>query len=114
MQRILSLLTEHPAALSLPLDVRATAFQKRVWTALQQIPRGETRSYSEIALSLGQPTAARAVARACAQNPVAVVVPCHRVVGSNGKLTGYRWGIERKHKLLALEGNAHFLGRPRK
>ena len=79
VQRLLSLLTEHPAALSLPLDVRATAFQKRVWKALQQVPRGETRSYREIAESLGQPSAARAVARACSQNPVAVVVPCHRV-----------------------------------
>ncbi len=114
VQQVVSRMTEHPAALDLPLDVRATAFQKRVWTALQQVPRGETRSYSEIAKSLGQPTAARAVARACSQNPVAVVVPCHRVVGSSGALTGYRWGIERKQKLLALEGNAHFLCRPRK
>ncbi|MHB1743703.1 MAG: methylated-DNA--[protein]-cysteine S-methyltransferase, partial [Acidobacteriaceae bacterium] len=103
VQRILSLLTEHPAALDLPLDVRATAFQRRVWEALQQIPCGETRSYSEIALSLGQPTAARAVARACSQNPVAVVVPCHRVVGKRGQLTGYRWGLERKQKLLGME-----------
>ncbi len=114
VQRILSLLTEHPAALDLPLDVRATAFQRRVWEALQQIPCGETRSYSEIAVSLGQPTAARAVARACAQNPVAVAVPCHRVVGSSGALTGYRWGLDRKQKLLGMECDAHFLGRPRK
>jgi AraC family transcriptional regulator of adaptative response/methylated-DNA-[protein]-cysteine methyltransferase len=100
---ILSQLTEHPASLRLPLDVRATAFQQRVWQALQQIPRGQTRSYSEVARELGQPTAVRAVARACASNPVAVAVPCHRVVGSNGSLTGYRWGVERKRQLLALE-----------
>ncbi len=103
VQQVLSHLTEHSVALDLPLDVRATAFQKRVWEALQQIPRGETRSYGEIAESLGQPSAARAVARACSQNPVAVVIPCHRVVGSNGKLTGYRWGLERKQKLLGME-----------
>jgi AraC family transcriptional regulator of adaptative response/methylated-DNA-[protein]-cysteine methyltransferase len=75
----------------------------RVWEALRRIPRGETVSYAQLAQSLGQPTAARAVARACATNPVAVVVPCHRVIGSNGKLTGYRWGVERKEKLLELE-----------
>jgi AraC family transcriptional regulator of adaptative response/methylated-DNA-[protein]-cysteine methyltransferase len=114
VQQVLSHLTEHPAALDLPLDVRATAFQKRVWTALQQIPRGETRSYGEIADSLGKPSAARAVARACSQNPVAVVIPCHRVVGKSGRLTGYRWGLQRKQDLLALEGNSHFLGLPRK
>ena len=114
VRQVLGQLTEHPAALDLPLDVRATAFQKRVWTALQQIPRGETRSYGEIAESLGQPSAARAVARACSQNPVAVVIPCHRVVGKSGRLTGYRWGLQRKQDLLALESNSHFLGRPRK
>jgi AraC family transcriptional regulator of adaptative response/methylated-DNA-[protein]-cysteine methyltransferase len=114
VQQVLSHLTEHPAALDLPLDVRATAFQKRVWTALQQIPRGETRSYGEIADSLGKPSAARAVARACSQNPVAIVIPCHRVVGKSGRLTGYRWGLQRKQDLLALEGNSHFLGLPRK
>jgi AraC family transcriptional regulator, regulatory protein of adaptative response / methylated-DNA-[protein]-cysteine methyltransferase len=114
VRQILSQLSEHPAALDLPLDVRATAFQKRVWTALQQIPRGETRSYSEIAKSLGQPTAARAVARACSQNPVAVVIPCHRVVGKSGRLTGYRWGLQRKQNLLALEDESRFLSTPRK
>jgi AraC family transcriptional regulator of adaptative response/methylated-DNA-[protein]-cysteine methyltransferase len=111
---VLNQMTEHPAALDLPLDVRATAFQKRVWTALQQIPRGETRSYGEIAESMGQPSAARAVARACSQNPVAVVIPCHRVVGKSGRLTGYRWGLQRKQDLLALESNSPFLGQPRK
>ena len=90
----------HP---SLPLDIRATAFQRRVWEYLQQIPRGETRSYSEVARDLGMPKATRAVARACATNPVAVAIPCHRVVRKNGDMSGYRWGIERKEKLLALE-----------
>ena len=114
VRQVLSQLSEHPAALDLPLDVRATAFQKRVWTALQRIPRGETRSYGEIAESLGQPSAARAVARACSQNPVAVVIPCHRVVGNSGRLTGYRWGVQRKQELLSLESHSPFLGQPRK
>jgi AraC family transcriptional regulator, regulatory protein of adaptative response / methylated-DNA-[protein]-cysteine methyltransferase len=100
---VLSQFTEHPAALDLPLDLRATAFQMRVWEALRRIPRGETRTYAELAKSLGNPKAYRAVARACATNPVAVVIPCHRVIGSDGKLTGYRWGEERKKKLLDLE-----------
>jgi AraC family transcriptional regulator of adaptative response/methylated-DNA-[protein]-cysteine methyltransferase len=95
--------TEHPLAATFPLDVRATAFQQRVWKALQQIPRGETRSYSELARELGKPTAARAVAAACGANPIALAVPCHRVVGQDGSLTGYRWGVERKRKLLAAE-----------
>ncbi len=98
-----SQLSEHPTAARFPLDVRATAFQQRVWKALQGIPRGETRSYSELATELGAPTATRAVAGACAANPVAMVVPCHRVVGKDGSLTGYRWGVERKKKLLAAE-----------
>lgn len=87
----------------LPLDVRATAFQWRVWQELCKIPRGSTRSYSEIARALGQPTATRAVARACATNPASVVIPCHRVVGADGSLTGYRWGLERKQTLLDEE-----------
>lgn len=95
--------------IDLPLDVQATAFQTRVWEALREIPYGETRSYSDIAKELNQPTATRAVARACATNPVAVVTPCHRVVRENGELSGYRWGIERKKKLLlhekAIDGN---------
>jgi AraC family transcriptional regulator, regulatory protein of adaptative response / methylated-DNA-[protein]-cysteine methyltransferase len=114
VRQVLTQLSEHPVALDLPLDVRATAFQKRVWTALQQIPRGETRTYGEIARSLGQPTAVRAVARACSQNPVAVVIPCHRVVGKSGRLTGYRWGLQRKQNLLALEDESRFLSAPRK
>jgi AraC family transcriptional regulator, regulatory protein of adaptative response / methylated-DNA-[protein]-cysteine methyltransferase len=87
----------------LPVDVRATAFQRRVWEALRRIPRGETRSYSEVARSLGHPRAVRAVAHACAVNPVALVVPCHRVVRGDGSLAGYRWGIERKRVLLDRE-----------
>ncbi|MFP5250080.1 MAG: bifunctional transcriptional activator/DNA repair enzyme AdaA [Acidobacteriota bacterium] len=88
------------------LDLRGTVFQLRVWNALQQIPRGETRSYSQLAGELGNPKATRAVARACAQNRIALVVPCHRVVGADGKLTGYRWGVERKRKLLEVEKKA--------
>jgi AraC family transcriptional regulator of adaptative response/methylated-DNA-[protein]-cysteine methyltransferase len=87
----------------LPLDVKATAFQRKVWQALQQIPRGQTRSYQEIARSIGQPTAARAVARACATNRIAVAIPCHRVVREDGNLAGYRWGLQRKKQLLDLE-----------
>jgi AraC family transcriptional regulator of adaptative response/methylated-DNA-[protein]-cysteine methyltransferase len=103
LQKVVSQLTEHPLAVDLPLDIRATAFQRRVWEKLQTIPRGETRSYARIAADIGQPTAVRAVARACASNPVAVIIPCHRVVASDGKLTGYRWGVERKKQLLKLE-----------
>ena len=89
--------------LSLPLDVQGTAFQRRVWRALQAIPPGRTASYGEVAASLGQPSAARAVARACATNGVALAIPCHRVVGADGRLSGYRWGVERKRALLAAE-----------
>ena len=89
---------------SLDLDLRGTAFQLRVWQALRAIPRGETRSYSGLARELGEPKAVRAVARACATNRVALVVPCHRVVGASGALTGYRWGMERKRLILEAEG----------
>ncbi|MGO9336092.1 MAG: bifunctional transcriptional activator/DNA repair enzyme AdaA [Terracidiphilus sp.] len=85
------------------LDLRGTVFQLRVWQALRAIPRGETRSYSQLARDMGEPKATRAVARACALNRVAVVVPCHRVVGASGSLTGYRWGVERKRQLLEME-----------
>ncbi len=88
---------------SVPLDVRASVFQRQVWQALQAIPYGETRSYREVAEALGQPSASRAVAGACAANPVALVVPCHRVVRSGGAISGYRWGVERKKALLASE-----------
>jgi AraC family transcriptional regulator of adaptative response/methylated-DNA-[protein]-cysteine methyltransferase len=88
---------------ALPLDIRATAFQRRVWTYLQSIPFGATRSYSEVAMAIGEPTASRAVARACATNPVAVAIPCHRVVRKDGDVSGYRWGVERKTELLKME-----------
>jgi AraC family transcriptional regulator of adaptative response/methylated-DNA-[protein]-cysteine methyltransferase len=85
------------------LDLRGTVFQLRVWQALRAIPRGETRSYSQLAREMGEPKATRAVARACALNRVALLVPCHRVVGASGSLTGYRWGVERKRQLLEME-----------
>jgi AraC family transcriptional regulator, regulatory protein of adaptative response / methylated-DNA-[protein]-cysteine methyltransferase len=88
---------------ALPLDIRATAFQRRVWTYLQKIPFGATRSYSQVAKAIGRPSATRAVARACATNPVAVAIPCHRVVHQDGSMGGYRWGIERKKALLEME-----------
>jgi AraC family transcriptional regulator of adaptative response/methylated-DNA-[protein]-cysteine methyltransferase len=100
---VLSQTTEHPLAATFPLDIRATAFQQRVWRALQQVPRGQTRSYSALARELGKPTAARAVAAACAANPVALAVPCHRAVAADGSLAGYRWGLQRKQKILAAE-----------
>ena len=100
---VLSQTTEHPLAATFPLDVRATAFQQRVWRALQQVPRGQTRSYSALARSLGSPTAARAVAAACAANPVALAIPCHRAIAQDGSLAGYCWGLQRKQKLLAAE-----------
>jgi AraC family transcriptional regulator of adaptative response/methylated-DNA-[protein]-cysteine methyltransferase len=93
----------HLAALDLPIDVQATAFQWKVWRALQRIPYGETRTYSDVAKSIGKPAAVRAVARACATNPVALVVPCHRVVPVAGGMGGYRWGTERKATLLTRE-----------
>ncbi|MHB1423001.1 MAG: methylated-DNA--[protein]-cysteine S-methyltransferase [Gemmataceae bacterium] len=89
--------------LDLPLDVRATAFQGRVWQELRGIPYGSTRSYSDIARAVGRPSAVRAVARACATNPVSLVIPCHRVVREDGGLGGYRWGLERKQALLNQE-----------
>jgi AraC family transcriptional regulator of adaptative response/methylated-DNA-[protein]-cysteine methyltransferase len=87
----------------LPLDIRGTAFQLRVWQALTRIPAGQTLSYAALARSIGAPTSARAVARACASNHIAVLVPCHRVVASDGALTGYKWGIDRKRRLLRKE-----------
>lgn len=87
----------------LPLDIRATAFQRRVWTYLQSLGLGETNSYSQVAKAIRRPSAVRAVARACATNPVAIVIPCHRVVRSNGESGGYRWGMQRKEKLLQME-----------
>ena len=92
--------------LNLPVDVQATAFRWRVWEALQAIPYGSTRSYSEVAAAIGQPAAVRAVAHACATNPVAVVIPCHRVIQTGGGLGGYRWGLGRKRTLLQTERGA--------
>lgn len=89
--------------LDLPLDLQATAFQRRVWEALRAIPPGQTRSYSAVAAAIGQPAATRAVAQACASNPVAMVIPCHRVIREDGSLGGYRWGVERKRQLLEHE-----------
>jgi AraC family transcriptional regulator, regulatory protein of adaptative response / methylated-DNA-[protein]-cysteine methyltransferase len=103
VQPLLATLQGGNTTIDLPLDIRATAFQKRVWEMLRQIPRGETRSYTEVARQIGDPQAVRAVARACATNPVAIAVPCHRVVRSDGDLAGYRWGLERKKKLLEAE-----------
>lgn len=100
---VLAFIEEPRAGLALPLDLRGTAFQLRVWEALRRIPPGETRSYAELAVMAGAPSAVRAVARGCARNPVALAVPCHRVVGSDGALTGYRWGVPRKRALLERE-----------
>jgi AraC family transcriptional regulator of adaptative response/methylated-DNA-[protein]-cysteine methyltransferase len=95
---------EAPAlGLDLPLDLRGTAFQERVWQALREIPVGSTASYAQIAQRIGAPTSFRAVAQACAANSLAVAIPCHRVVRSNGDLSGYRWGVERKRQLLDRE-----------
>ena len=90
-------------SVDLPLDVQATAFQRRVWQELQKIPRGSTRTYTQVARAIGRPTAVRAVARACATNPVSIVVPCHRVVREDGNLAGYRWGLSRKQALIEHE-----------
>lgn len=90
-------------ATQLPLDIRGTAFQRRVWQTLCQIPSGTTVTYSEIAKRIGRPKASHAVAAACAANKIGVAIPCHRVVRKDGSLTGYRWGIERKRALLAME-----------
>ena len=100
---LLAKMTARESNAALPLDIRATAFQRRVWTCLQSIPFGATRSYSQVAKAIGQPSASRAVARACAANPVAVAIPCHRVVREDGSISGYRWGVERKKTLLELE-----------
>jgi AraC family transcriptional regulator of adaptative response/methylated-DNA-[protein]-cysteine methyltransferase len=106
LQKILAHLRGREPHLDLPTDVQATAFQRRVWEELRRIPYGATRTYSEVARSIGRPTAIRAVARACATNPVSVVVPCHRVVREDGNLAGYRWGLDRKRSLLESEDAA--------
>ena len=103
MAQVVACVDDPRLGLALPLDVRGTAFQQRVWRALRKIGPGSTASYAEIAARIGRPGAARAVARACATNPVALAIPCHRVVRTDGELSGYRWGIERKRALLARE-----------
>ena len=101
--QVVAMVEEPRRGLTLPLDIRGTAFQQRVWQALSAIPPGETRSYAELAAAIGAPRSVRAVAGACAANPIAVAVPCHRAVRGDGALAGYRWGIERKRALLARE-----------
>ena len=105
VQQVVTLIERPGAAHHLPLDVQGTAFQQQVWAALQTIRPGTTTTYSDLAQRIGKPSAVRAVAGACAANPVAVAVPCHRVVKSDGSLSGYRWGVERKRELLAREEN---------
>ena len=105
-EEVVGCITDPGREPDLPLDIRGTAFQAQVWRALQKIPPGQTRSYSEIAAALGRPKAVRAVAQACAGNKLAVLVPCHRAVRNDGRLAGYRWGVERKRALLAAEREA--------
>jgi AraC family transcriptional regulator, regulatory protein of adaptative response / methylated-DNA-[protein]-cysteine methyltransferase len=102
-QKILAFISGDGSLGRIPVDIRGTVFQQRVWQALREIPRGETRTYSQIARSIGAPDAVRAVGSACGANPVALVVPCHRAVRTDGGLGGYAWGLERKEQLLALE-----------
>jgi AraC family transcriptional regulator of adaptative response/methylated-DNA-[protein]-cysteine methyltransferase len=111
VKAILSNLNGRERRLDLPLDVEATAFQRRVWQELRRIPYGRTRSYTEVARAIGRPRAVRAVARACATNPVSIVVPCHRVVREDGNLAGYRWGLERKQALIETEKQRRELAR---
>lgn len=103
VQSLLRMMRGHKLPSSFPLDIQATAFQRRVWDYLQTIPRGMTRSYRQVAKAIGRPTAARAVARACATNRLAVAIPCHRVIREDGNLGGYRWGLSRKELLLEME-----------
>ncbi len=103
VEAVLAMITDPSPALDFPLDVRATAFQTQVWEALRAIPAGETRTYRDLAVAIGNPRGARAVGRACATNPVSVVVPCHRAVRGDGGLGGYRWGLDRKRALLSIE-----------
>jgi AraC family transcriptional regulator of adaptative response/methylated-DNA-[protein]-cysteine methyltransferase len=111
--RILAHLRGREPHLDLPTDVQATAFQRRVWEELRRIPYGATKTYSEVARAIGRPAAVRAVARACATNPVSVVVPCHRVVREDGNLAGYRWGIGRKRALLEKEAAGQMMKKGR-
>jgi AraC family transcriptional regulator of adaptative response/methylated-DNA-[protein]-cysteine methyltransferase len=106
VQKILNHLDNNEPRLDLPIDVRSTAFQRQVWEKLRAIPYGQTVSYGDVAKALGKPGAVRAVGRACATNPVALVIPCHRVVREDKSLGGYRWGLERKKKLIESERDA--------
>ncbi len=106
LTQVLALIETPGAAFDLPLDIRGAAFQERVWQALTRIPPGSTASYAQIAKAIGAPKAARAVARACAANDLAIAIPCHRVVRADGTLSGYRWGPERKRAILAREKQA--------
>lgn len=101
--QVLAFLSSDATLAKLPLDIRGTVFQQRVWSALRQIPRGETRTYKDIASAIGAPKAVRAVGSACGANPVALVIPCHRALRTDGGLGGYAWGLERKQKLLKIE-----------
>ena len=101
--QVLAFLSGDATLAKLPLDIRGTVFQQRVWTALRQIPRGETRTYKDLASAIGAPKAVRAVGSACGANPVALVIPCHRALRTDGGLGGYAWGLERKQKLLKIE-----------
>ena len=104
--RVVGLVETPAGGLDLPIDARGTAFQQRVWQALREIPAGSTASYTDVARRIGAPKAGRAVAQACAANPLAVAIPCHRVVRTGGALSGYRWGVERKRALLAREAGS--------
>lgn len=105
--KIVGLVEQPQLGFDLPLDVRGTAFQQRVWQALREIPAGSTLSYAEVAHKIGSPKSVRAVAGACGANLIAIAIPCHRVVRTDGNLSGYRWGVERKRALLAREGASH-------
>ena len=104
--QVIAFVEDPRVGLDLPLDIRGTAFQRRVWEALRRIPLGATATYADIAKAIGAPKSVRAVGRACGSNPISLAIPCHRVVGSNGSLTGYRGGVERKRALLAKESKA--------
>jgi len=113
VEKLLNYLSGKQPDLQLPLDIQATAFQWQVWENLRAIPYGETMSYGQVAKAMGRPTAVRAVARACATNPVALVIPCHRVIREDQSLGGYRWGLERKEALLGKESSVGTQGKSR-
>jgi AraC family transcriptional regulator of adaptative response/methylated-DNA-[protein]-cysteine methyltransferase len=106
LAKVIRFVDKPSVGLDLPLDLRGTPFQRRVWEMLRTVPVGTTVTYTELADSIGAPNSVRAVAGACASNPIALAVPCHRVVGSNGDLAGYRWGVERKRELIKKEATA--------